>query len=304
VTITNGGTGYTSAPTVTITGGGGSGATATAVIASNKVVSVSITNEGTGYTSTPTVTFSGGGGSGATATGSVATFNADRYLFEYFYQVQNTARRFSNANYYDTPDHYIDLLRARSEVVADYNQLLTDTTDLTVTQKQNIATGLRTANTASCQVQTRDQNDPTGFTVCTVLKAWNSTAPDTSTALYSIDANMGLTVVPPASANAIIIRKVNTLLPELRGGRISGRMDYSIATMFGTHAFPLRDPVPQYLDPVTAPVPSGFEVKITGRAGRQTVLTRLVMMSFYGMNKFDSDTGFLITSIPGTVPGT
>lgn len=66
-TITNQGTGYTSAPTVTI-GGSGSGATATAEIdASGRVSKVNITAIGSGYTSA-TISFSGGGGSGATAT--------------------------------------------------------------------------------------------------------------------------------------------------------------------------------------------------------------------------------------------
>ena len=68
VTVNNGGTGYTSAPTVALTGGGGTGATATATIASGVVTSVTITNAGTGYTSAPTVAFSGGGGSGAAGT--------------------------------------------------------------------------------------------------------------------------------------------------------------------------------------------------------------------------------------------
>ena len=54
------GTGYTSAPTVTLAGGGGSGASFTAV-AGTTVTNVLTTNAGTGYTSNPTVTFSGGG---------------------------------------------------------------------------------------------------------------------------------------------------------------------------------------------------------------------------------------------------
>ncbi|HKS22733.1 MAG TPA: C25 family cysteine peptidase [Thermoanaerobaculia bacterium] len=66
ITITNGGSGYTSAPTVTI-GGTGAGATATATVANGAVVAVTITNPGTGYTGTPTVSF-GGPGAGAVAT--------------------------------------------------------------------------------------------------------------------------------------------------------------------------------------------------------------------------------------------
>ena len=68
IQVTNGGTGYTSVPTVTIAGGGGVGATATALVNSLGAVSwIYITSEGTGYTSTPSVNI-GGPGIGAAAT--------------------------------------------------------------------------------------------------------------------------------------------------------------------------------------------------------------------------------------------
>ncbi len=72
VTLTSGGSGYTSAPSVAIVGGGGSGATATAAIANGAVTEITLVNAGFGYTSAPTVTLSGGGGSGAKATASLA----------------------------------------------------------------------------------------------------------------------------------------------------------------------------------------------------------------------------------------
>jgi hypothetical protein len=69
VNMTNNGTGYTSAPTVSFSGGGGSGAAGTAAVAADgKVYGVYITNYGSGYTSAPTVSFTGGGGSGAAGT--------------------------------------------------------------------------------------------------------------------------------------------------------------------------------------------------------------------------------------------
>ena len=72
VSVGTGGTGYTSAPTVSFTGGGGSGAAATATIDSNGAVNgVAVTAGGTGYTSAPTVSFSGGGGSGAEAVSTI-----------------------------------------------------------------------------------------------------------------------------------------------------------------------------------------------------------------------------------------
>lgn len=55
VTVTSGGSGYSTVPAVTFTGGGGSGAAATAVVTGGVVTSVNITSGGTGYTTDPTV---------------------------------------------------------------------------------------------------------------------------------------------------------------------------------------------------------------------------------------------------------
>lgn len=73
INIINGGTGYTTAPPVTITGGGGTGATATATITSGSVTQITITNAGTGYTYTPDVAITGGAGVGAVATAAGTT---------------------------------------------------------------------------------------------------------------------------------------------------------------------------------------------------------------------------------------
>ena len=74
LTITNAGSGYTSAPAVTFSGGGGSAAAATAVIdAKGKVSGLIVTNAGTGYTSAPTVAIAGTATATATVTdGKVA----------------------------------------------------------------------------------------------------------------------------------------------------------------------------------------------------------------------------------------
>jgi hypothetical protein len=78
VTMTNPGTGYTFAPTVTFTSSSGRDAAATAVLGTGlnagKVVSVTVTNPGTGYQTAPIVGFTGGGGANAQAT---ATIQAD-----------------------------------------------------------------------------------------------------------------------------------------------------------------------------------------------------------------------------------
>ena len=58
ITVTNGGSGYTSVPTVTITGGNGIGATAAAAIANGAVTAITVTNGGDDYTAVPTVKIS------------------------------------------------------------------------------------------------------------------------------------------------------------------------------------------------------------------------------------------------------
>ena len=70
IIIKNGGSGYTSAPTVTINGNGTTQATATAAITAGKVTSISITGGGKKYTNV-SITISGGGGSGATAIATI-----------------------------------------------------------------------------------------------------------------------------------------------------------------------------------------------------------------------------------------
>lgn len=67
VTVTNGGSGYTTTPGVTFTGGSGSGAAGTARLTNQSVVGITVSAGGTGYTSAPTIGFTGGGGADATA---------------------------------------------------------------------------------------------------------------------------------------------------------------------------------------------------------------------------------------------
>jgi hypothetical protein len=87
ITVTKGGSGYTSAPTVNIVGGGGTGASATAVVdltpgspTYGQVTEIDLNTVnnvtgGSGYTSTPSITFSGGGGAGVTAQASLSLSN-------------------------------------------------------------------------------------------------------------------------------------------------------------------------------------------------------------------------------------
>lgn len=63
--IIDGGSGYTSAPTITVSGGGGFGAQFNAVLFENKIVDIETVSRGSGYTAEPTVQVTGGGSSGA-----------------------------------------------------------------------------------------------------------------------------------------------------------------------------------------------------------------------------------------------
>jgi len=73
VAVTNPGSGYTSAPTVTFSGGGGTGAVGVATVVNGLVTSVTLTDIGSGYTSVPAVGFTGGGGTLAAATAYTLT---------------------------------------------------------------------------------------------------------------------------------------------------------------------------------------------------------------------------------------
>lgn len=66
-----GGTGYTSAPTVTFGGTVGGGATATANVTDGAVTGFTVTHGGSGYARNTPVTLTGGGGSGAIAEATV-----------------------------------------------------------------------------------------------------------------------------------------------------------------------------------------------------------------------------------------
>jgi len=79
ITVTNGGSGYTSAPKVTFSGGNGLEAEATAIVTDGKVTAINLARDSTGimfyaegkYSSTPTISIEGGDGSGATATATI-----------------------------------------------------------------------------------------------------------------------------------------------------------------------------------------------------------------------------------------
>jgi len=58
ITVDDGGSGYTTAPTILLSGGGGSGATATASVSAGAITGISVTAAGSGYDSPPVVIIS------------------------------------------------------------------------------------------------------------------------------------------------------------------------------------------------------------------------------------------------------
>ncbi|MBB5439940.1 hypothetical protein HDC92_003636 [Pedobacter sp. AK017] len=79
ITVTNGGSGYTTAPTVTFSAGSGATAAGVATISGGVVTAITLSRDITGvtfnqdgkYTTAPTISISGGGGTGATASATI-----------------------------------------------------------------------------------------------------------------------------------------------------------------------------------------------------------------------------------------
>lgn len=85
VTVTNGGSGYLTPPTISI-GSTGTGAVLTANLTAGVVTSVTVTNGGTGYSPPISLSFSGGSGFGATASATVTgilTTTANQEVYTY-----------------------------------------------------------------------------------------------------------------------------------------------------------------------------------------------------------------------------
>jgi len=108
ITVVNGGSGFTDAPTVTIVGDATTPATATAFLNSQgQVTFVTVTNPGSGYGATPTIVFEGGNGVNAQAypvmigKGYGQTINGTGTPTELYY---NLARSFRTVIRYDRFD--------------------------------------------------------------------------------------------------------------------------------------------------------------------------------------------------------
>ncbi len=89
VSVTAGGSGYVSAPTVTVDGPG-TGAVLVAHLTAGAVTSVTVSTAGSGYDNTTTLSFSGGSGSGAAATANINCLNTVNDQEVYTFAAANT----------------------------------------------------------------------------------------------------------------------------------------------------------------------------------------------------------------------
>ena len=196
-------------------------------------------------------------------------FVADRYVFEYIYLTPLARPSFARSG------RSLDLILSASVQYADYFQLdgLDDVTTSRIVPK------LRAAG---------------------VQRAWDPGQP-LATAFYDLSRAEDGTFDPPLASPRIDLGSAKSLLPGLRGGRITGRMTYSVAFLPDSPApaYPLRTPMRVFAPVVNGRrgFPSGFEIKIAGPAGYRQVMARLVLMSHYGVTTYESQQGFVNTAV-------
>jgi len=151
ILVINAGSGYTTAPTVTITGDG-IGATASAVIVNGRIQSITITNRGINY-SRAIITISGGNGSEGVAT---AVLDGRFGTLRIVYFDDNAERQVVNSNAgsinYDTG--LIILTNLNIISLATFDNLVR----LTIESEKGIVKSFR--NT----IITLDDTDPTSIT--------------------------------------------------------------------------------------------------------------------------------------------
>lgn len=127
--------------------------------------------------------------------------------------------------------------------------------------------------------------------------AWNPGQP-VDDAFYLLSGAVDGSFDAAIDGAAIPIVQTRSLLRGLMGGRISGRMDYSVAFVPPSKPFPIFTPLRVFAPVVSgkAGFPSGFEVKIAGPARSRKVMTRVVLMSHYGVTSYESGQAFVVTA--------
>ena len=189
------------------------------------------------------------------------SFLVDRYEFQFYFLRANPARNFGNLGY------YLDLVRAKSQIVADYIQL----------------SGVGT-NRAQL-VQRILANTP-------ITMAWDPGKAIAAPAFYTLAGDGALASASPTRFTVTTA----SLCPEFTGGRISGKMEYSVS-LNTSASMAMRDIVPLYAT-AGGTFPGGLEFQVVGAAGTRKIWTRLVLASWYA-NQFNSQQASVITSSHG-----
>jgi prepilin-type N-terminal cleavage/methylation domain-containing protein len=190
-------------------------------------------------------------------------FLADRYRFEYFFLSPVAGRGFAGSGV------TLDLMQSTSVEYADYFQL----SSLGAVPLSRLVPVIRAAG---------------------LSRAWYSGQPLTSAFFDLSGATDG--VFDAAVGNPVIdIRRTASLLPSLRGGRIGGKMDYSVAFVPTSPRTPF--PIPQPVNVYARGGTAGFEVKIAGPTGNRQAVTRLLLMSRYSVSTYEAQQGFVTTAV-------
>ena len=152
ITISNGGTGYSTNANavVTITGGGGSGATAAAVVTANVVTSVYLTANGSGYTTSPTITIVDA--NTTPGTGVTVVYNGEDKKTGGNADVRYITRRVTLADGFDSGDLrvYLTVYKpALSDVFVYYKILSTSDPDTFDDKNYQLMTKLTNINFVS-----------------------------------------------------------------------------------------------------------------------------------------------------------
>lgn len=204
---------------------------------------------------------------GTSATPDVE-FLADRYRFDYVFLSPEPTRNFAGRG------PALDLMMATSGEYADYFQLNAMGASTGVLAQKLITHGL--------------------------ARAWNPGQP-ADQAFHTLTGALDGSFDPPLRNPRIDIERVRSLLPGVRGGRVTGAMSFTVAFTPSSPASPLpiRLPVTTYApaDLVTPAFPAGFEVKVAGPSGHRRALTRLVLASHYGVSSYTSQQAFVTTAI-------
>jgi prepilin-type N-terminal cleavage/methylation domain-containing protein len=170
---------------------------------------------------------------------------ADLYTFQYLYLTQNPARSFKGLGY------YLDLITAGSQPYASYVQI----SGMTATARAAVAQRLTTAG------------------VNYALDPWK----DAGQAFYQLASDGTLT--GPVD-HTIDLSLSESLLPEFRGGRIAGKMNYSVGVQLNP-ALATIEPINLYAQ-ANGAFPGGLETQIVGASSARKVMVRLMLVAEYG----------------------